>query len=197
MNYVKEWQDLKPEEQRIPIHEAGHSTLYGACPEYEIEGASMYPRRIRGEMHRAHVQLRKTPPRCFRSCVGSLVGLAAEKVLLGITYAPNFESNDILHARQTATIVGGDDWANFMHEARGAAERFARANRLHIESLAQTFYRRGELDGFRIAVRINQLINQLGPLTAIPPRDRPERRGIALPSDHDGIFRRIDGYIGI
>jgi hypothetical protein len=179
---------------RMPAHESGHCNFYDAV-KYRMDGVSLFERTIRGTTYPAHVRLTDHPLHNFHSLVGDLVGIAVEKELLGITYPADFESTDILSARQTATVLDKYGWADVMREGKAAAERFVRANRAHIEAFAETLQRRGEMDGFHIAVRINQIKNQLGPLTMIPPRNRPERLGVAVHSPHDGadVLRRIDG----
>jgi hypothetical protein len=169
--------------RRVVIHESGHATFYGAIPdECSIKEVSV-------TVLSGHVMLFERLPDNFRRLVGCLAGLAAEKVILGTknVYFRSYESSDMSKARCIASIIGRKDYldirmreghaaavrfgrahrAHVLREGKAAAERFARANREQIEAVARTLRRLGDVDGSRIMARLNQL----PPLTAIPPRE--------------------------
>jgi hypothetical protein len=151
--------------RRVAVHEAGHFTFYAAISdEYPIVEASV-------DVLSGHVTHSGHPPPNFRSVVGLLAGLAAQKVLLRTTnlYYTHRNSSDIIKARNIAHTIDRNKRVEIMRAGRVAAERFARANRKQIAAIARTLCRLvgSEIDCPRLMARLNPL----PPLTAIPPRE--------------------------
>jgi len=152
----------------VAIHEAGHVTLYAAI-KYPIKSVNV-------TCLAGRVRLIGEHPSNFRRIVGLLAGYAAQKVILGDTIKKRpgkKDSSDIKSAEYIAiNTLGYSHWREVMRAGRLAAERFARANRMQIEAVAEMLHQLDEgggcdVDGSRIMARLKQL----PPLTAIPPRD--------------------------
>lgn len=140
----------------------------------------------------AHIKLVASPKHEFHRLVGSLVGEAAEKVLLGIRRDPATETQDVLDARQAATAISRYGWFDVLTRAKDAAETFVRANRTQIEALSRFLYRAGTLNG----IEIELLLQRHLPLSAVPsasPAPRSAPRSIESASDR--VYVRDDGFL--
>jgi hypothetical protein len=154
--------------RRTVVHELGHFTFYAACPdnEYLIEEMCV-------DLFSGHVTHAGHPPRNFRTIVGLLSGLAAEKIIRREKnpYLKYYDSTDMTRARDIAYKIDRDNQVEIMRAGRVAAEQFVRANRKQIVAVVRTLCRMGagDIDVPRLMARLKQL----PPLTEIPPREPP------------------------
>jgi hypothetical protein len=160
INMTMQHEERDPERWRLAFHEAAHAALYSSIT--AVGYVTLNPTMIGREMCPAHIHLDKVPKNRYQKLVGHLVGLAAERIILGLDYAG--ETQDLINARETAATMDRD-WPDVKAHAEAAAETFVRKNQDQIVSLAGFLDQQGELSGLEVEV----FLQRKPPLQAVPP----------------------------